>query len=94
MSCIEETENTVAQISVELLTREGCHLCETARQTVSRVCQDFALTWEEIDISAHPELEARHGVEIPVLRINGEPKDFWRVSEKRMRKILTQLTQI
>ena len=36
----------------------------------------------------NPDLLKRHETEIPVLRIDGEAKDFWRINPKRMRKIL------
>ena len=58
---------------IELLTRPGCHLCED---------------YTELDITDNPDLLKRHETEIPVLRIDGEAKDFWRINPKRMRKIL------
>ena len=39
-------------------------------------------------ITHNPDLLKRHETEIPVLRIDGEAKDFWRINPKRMRKIL------
>ena len=39
-------------------------------------------------LTRNPDLLKRHETEIPVLRIDGEAKDFWRINPKRMRKIL------
>ena len=72
----------------ELLTRPGCHLCEDARLTVSEICAEYGLDYTELDITNNPDLLKRHETEIPVLRIDGEAKDFWRINPKRMRKIL------
>ena len=73
---------------IELLTRPGCHLCEDARLTVSEICAEYGLDYTELDITDNPDLLKRHETEIPVLRIDGEAKDFWRINPKRMRKIL------
>ncbi|WP_278551678.1 glutaredoxin family protein [Rothia dentocariosa] len=73
---------------IELLTRPGCHLCEDARLIVSEICAEYGLDYTELDITDNPDLLKRHETEIPVLRIDGEAKDFWRINPKRMRKIL------
>ena len=61
---------------IELLTRPGCHLCEDARLTVSEICAEYGLDYTELDITDNPDLLKRHETEIPVLRIDGEAKDF------------------
>ena len=35
-----------------------------------------------------PQLLQRHATEIPVLRIDGPAKDFWRINLQRMRKLI------
>ena len=82
------TLGTMPEPVIELLTRPGCHLCEDARLTVSEICAEYGLDYTELDITHNPDLLKRHETEIPVLRIDGEAKDFWRINPKRMRKIL------
>ena len=73
---------------VTLVTRTGCHLCETAREVVARVCDDLGETWEELDMDADPALAARSADEIPVTLVDGHQHDFWRVDEARLRRAL------
>ncbi|WP_237199604.1 glutaredoxin family protein [Rothia nasimurium] len=73
---------------IELLTKPGCHLCEAARETTGRVTGGYGLTYTEINVEEHPDLLERHRTEIPVLRVDGEVKDFWQVNAKRLAKII------
>jgi glutaredoxin len=74
---------------VTLYSRPGCHLCDTAREVVARVCDDLGEAFVEVDIDGDPELLGRFGDEIPVTFVDGRQHDFWRVSEARLRAALT-----
>lgn len=84
------TEPATPAPRVTLYGRAGCHLCDTAREVVARVCADLGETWEEIDIDTDPVLEDRYGEEIPVTLVDGAQHDFWRVDEARLRAALTR----
>jgi len=43
---------------------------------------------EEINIANDPELEARYGLEIPVLLVNGRKAAKYRVTEEALRRLL------
>ncbi|QBR92529.1 glutaredoxin family protein [Nocardioides euryhalodurans] len=73
---------------VRLYVRDGCHLCEAAREVVARVCADLGETWDEVDIDTDPALQDRYGEEIPVTLVDGRQHDFWRVDETRLRTAL------
>ena len=73
---------------VTLYVRAGCHLCESAREVVARVCEELGETWQEIDIDADVDLLARYTEEIPVTLVDGRQHDFWRVDEQRLRSAL------
>lgn len=47
-----------------LYTREDCHLCEQA----ARMLQAAGLECREVDVDADPELAARYGLAVPVVR--------------------------
>ena len=74
---------------VTLYSRPGCHLCDAAREVVSRVCADLGEEWEEVDIETDDDLADRFRDEIPVTYVDGAQHDFWRVDETRLRAALT-----
>ncbi len=69
---------------ITLIGKPGCHLCDAAREVIARVSQDLGVSWTELSILDHPELAYRYADEIPVTLIDGQPHDFWRVSEARL----------
>ncbi len=79
-------------MTIELLTKPGCHLCEAARQTTGQVAAQFGLSFTERNIQEDPDLMERYRNEIPVLLVDGEVKDFWQVNAKRLTKILARKT--
>jgi glutaredoxin len=76
--------------AVVLLTRPGCHLCVAARQSVDRVTSALGLAWEDVDVDADPELARRHAEEIPVVLVDGVPRDFWQIDERRLARLLRE----
>ena len=74
---------------VTLYSRPGCHLCDTAREVVARVCADLGEVYAEVSIDDDPALVERFGEEIPVTFVDGRQHDFWRVDESRLRTALT-----
>jgi glutaredoxin len=75
-------------IALTLYSRPGCHLCEEMKATVDRVARQVPLTMHVVDISADAELEARYGLEIPVLMVNGKKAAKHRVSEDELTRML------
>jgi glutaredoxin len=73
---------------VTVYVKPGCHLCEDAVEVVSRVCADVGTSYEEVDITADPDLARRYGEQIPVTLVDGVQHDFWRVDERRLRAAL------
>lgn len=76
-------------IALTLYSRPGCHLCDLMKDTIKNVAHDVPLTLEEVDISTDPALEARYGLEIPVLLVDGRKAAKYRVSEQELRRLLT-----
>ena len=74
---------------VLLYGRAGCHLCDTARTVIARVCDDLGESFAEVDIDCDPDLMHRFGEEVPVTFVDGRQHDFWRVDEARLRAALT-----
>ena len=74
-----------------IYSRPGCHLCDEMKAVVERVARTAPgpLTIEAIDISTDPALEARYGVEIPVLLVDGKKVAKYRIGEEALRRILS-----
>ncbi len=78
---------------VTLYSRAGCHLCESAREVVARVCADLGETYDEVDVDADGDLADRFGDEVPVTFVDGRQHDFWRVDEARLRAALAPVLE-
>ncbi len=66
----------------------GCHLCERARELVSRVHDELAFELDEVDITGDPELEARYREWLPVVEIDGRRAFVYYVDEAALRRKL------
>jgi thiol-disulfide isomerase/thioredoxin len=77
-------------IALTIYSRPGCHLCDEMKDVVRRVAGSVAtpITIEEIDISTDPDLEARYGLEIPVLLVDGKKAAKYRIAEGALAHIL------
>ena len=73
---------------VTFYTRQGCHLCDVARETVARVCAELGESFDEVDVDGDDELRERFTDEVPVTFVDGRQHDFWRVDEQRLRAAL------
>jgi hypothetical protein len=76
------------QPRITLIGKPGCHLCDDARDVVSRVAEETGAGWRELSILDHPQLAERYAEEIPVVLVDGAEHDFWRVDERRLRDAL------
>ena len=81
-------------IELTIYSRPGCHLCEDMKAVVTHVVGASALpiTVSEIDISTDRDLEARYGLEIPVLLLDGKKVAKYRVTEAELTRMLTART--
>jgi glutaredoxin len=77
-------------IALTLYSRPGCHLCEEMKAAIDRVAVSMQepIALEEIDISADPDLEARYGLEIPVLLAGEKKVAKYRVDEGTLKRML------
>jgi hypothetical protein len=74
-----------------LYSRPGCHLCEEMKAAIARASRvtGIPVTIEEVDISTDPDLEARYGLEIPVLEVKGRKVAKYRIGDEAAARILT-----
>ena len=75
-------------VHVAVLTREGCHLCATAEETLSRIAGEAGLPVERVDVDADPELQAEYGDRVPVVLLDGREHSYFTVDVERLRRDL------
>ena len=78
-------------MTLTLYSRPGCHLCDEMKAIICRVLQTARtpIALEEVDISTDAALEARYGVEIPVLLIDGTKVAKYRIAEADLTRMLS-----
>jgi glutaredoxin len=80
-------------VTVTVYSRHGCHLCESAEKTLQDLREELAFTLELRYIDTDEGLEKLYGTEVPVIHINGEHHDFYRVDPVRFRTCLEKYRQ-
>jgi len=78
-------------IEVSFYSRSNCHLCEVALEVISEIRKDFEFTITKILIDGDAELEEKYGEQVPVILINNQPHDFFRVDPERFRLAISKL---
>lgn len=84
-------------VTLTLIGKPGCHLCDDARDVVDRVVAELesapdapAVERSELSILDHSELHEKYVEEIPVLLIDGVVHTYWRVDPARLRTALLE----
>lgn len=75
---------------VVLVTSASCTACARAKPVVEEISAEFGLTPLEARVEDFPELGPRHAAEIPVLAVDGVPRDFWVIDPVRFRRLLSE----
>ena len=78
------------QSRVVVYTKPGCHLCEDACAAVARISGDVGVSWTAQDISRDEALMAQWAEYVPVIVVDGEVHDWFRVREDRLRAALSR----
>ena len=80
------------QPEVLLYGRSGCHLCDVAEVTLNELLQSLRFTLTKVLIDGDSALEKKYGEQIPVITINGNVHDFYRVDPERFTAAIMRLT--
>ncbi len=77
--------------TLTLIGRDGCHLCDDAREVVTKVLVDFPeVELAEVSIDDDEELRTQYWEQIPVVLINEQVHNFWRIDPIRLAKKLKE----
>ena len=74
-------------IAITVYSRENCHLCSEAKETIQRVSEETRtpIALEEIDVDSDEALRDRYGDRVPYVLIEGRPAYKYRVDEADLR---------
>ena len=75
---------------VTLITRVGCHLCETAEEQLRRLKGELGFGYDEVDVDGSQQLKDEYSDRVPVVLVDGKEHGYWRVEEPRFRKAIAR----
>jgi glutaredoxin len=73
---------------LQLLTREGCHLCVIAAETLTRIGGEAGLGVTLVDVDTDAELRIEYGDRVPVVLLDGREHSHFTVDVPRLRRDL------
>ena len=75
-------------IIIEIFSKPDCHLCDEAKQEITKMKKRFLLDVREINITESPDVYEIYKLEIPVILINGRKAFKYRVEADQLLKRL------
>ena len=81
-------------VSLTLIGKPGCHLCDNAREVITSVVTDLgsaaSVELDEKSILDDADLHEKYVEEIPVVLINGRVHNIYRVDPARLKNALLE----
>jgi len=71
---------------VTVYSRSGCHLCEIAIDRIKSTMDELKFELDIKLIDNDIKLQEEYGEQVPVILIEGEVHDYWRVDLDRFTK--------
>jgi len=78
---------------ITIYSRQGCHLCDDAFNTLESMRKELNFEIEVIDIDQDDELIKLYSDQVPVIHIDGQHHDFYKVDPTRFRSSLERHRQ-
>jgi len=75
---------------VVVYSRNGCHLCDIVKETLTRVQGEADFQWREVDIDADPQLRETYNDEVPVVFIDGRKAFKYRMDGRQFLRSLAE----
>lgn len=73
---------------LKLVTRQGCHLCDEAREGLDQLRHEIDLYYEVVDVDADSELFRLYDFRVPVLLDGDRPLLEGKITEAALRSAL------
>jgi hypothetical protein len=87
-------------IQLTLIGKPGCHLCDDAREAIDAVLLEFRKANPDVEVLVKEQnilldesLSLKYSEEIPVILIDGNMHNYWRVDEERLMRALYAKTR-
>jgi len=79
-------------VPITVYTRENCHLCDEAVETLTRIAdsEGVAIDIDEVDVDEDPELAEEYGDRVPYVIVDGTPKFKYRIDAAKARSVLSR----
>ena len=81
-------KNTLHKII--LYSKEGCHLCEDAKEALFELADDFEIELEEVDITTDRVLFEKYKYTIPVMVVDGSIVLEARIDARKIYRALAE----
>jgi glutaredoxin len=78
---------------ITIYSRNGCHLCDDAFNTLEAMREELNFEIDVIDIDQNAELVKLYSDQVPVIHIDGMHHDFYKVDPVRFRSSLEKHRQ-
>ncbi len=79
------------QITLSIVGKPGCHLCDDAKEVIDSVVRQFPeVELESVSIEDNPLWADIYGERIPVVLLNGVEHAQWRVDPEKLTAALRQ----
>ena len=78
-------------VQVLIYSRVDCKLCLEAEEIVREILEEISFELEIIFIDGNQELERLYGEQVPVITINGDVHDYYKVDKQRLTQALRAL---
>ena len=75
---------------VVLYSREGCHLCDAAREVLIAERSRIPFDLVEVDVAGDDHLEREYGIRIPVVEIDGVERFEYEVDRAELLAIVRE----
>jgi len=79
--------------TVTIYSRLGCHLCDDAHNVLVSMREELNFKIEVVNIDEDAELVKLYSDQVPVIHIDGEHHDFYKVDPVRFRSSLEKHRQ-
>ena len=80
-------------VNVTVYSKKDCHLCDSAKETLLKIQQEFPFSLTEIDIEKDNMAFEKYKHLIPVIEIDGKKVFTYRVNENELKRILKLRSQ-
>ena len=74
--------------TVTIYSRQGCHLCDDAHEILQSMREELNFEIEVVNIAGDEQLVKLYSDQVPVIHIDGQHHDFYKVDPTRFKSSL------